>query len=232
MTRILFSIVAAIMLLITPALAQDRPVVVELFTSQGCSSCPPADAYLHKLAAREDVTALALHVDYWDYIGWKDSFGSPAWSQRQRSYASGAGRSMVYTPQMIINGSDHVVGNRPKDVEDLIDRHSRTPLPVVVLANRSGNRVTVTASAEQALKGPFVVQLVRYTPKQTVDIKRGENAGRTLSYANVVSEIAPLKTWNGRTPLSIEAAMTGDLPGVILIQKKGHGAVVAAIKVK
>ncbi|WP_371227033.1 DUF1223 domain-containing protein [Roseovarius sp. 2305UL8-3] len=232
MTRFLFSLVVAATLFITPAMAQDRPVVVELYTSQGCSSCPPADAYLHKLVERDDVIALALHVDYWDYIGWKDSFGSPAWSQRQRSYASGAGRSMVYTPQMIINGSDHVVGNRPKDVEDLIERHSRTPLPVAVVAKRSGNRVTVTASADETVKGPFVVQLVRYSPKQTVEIKRGENAGRTLSYANVVSEIAPLRTWNGRAPLSVEAAMPGDLPGVILIQKKDHGAVVAAAKVK
>src|SRR6056297_1175836 len=115
---------AALVVMVSSAMAQERPVVVELFTSQGCSSCPPADAYLHKLAAREDVIALALHVDYWDYIGWKDSFGKAAWSDRQHGYAKAAGRGMVYTPQMIINGTDHVVGNRPKDVEYLIDRHS------------------------------------------------------------------------------------------------------------
>ena len=230
-TRLILSLAAALMLLSTPLRAQDSPVVVELFTSQGCSSCPPADAYLHKLAAREDVIALALHVDYWDYIGWKDSFASPAWSDRQRKYAGAAGRTMVYTPQMIINGSDHVVGNRPKDVEDLIDRHSSKAQPVVVVANRSGNKVSISASVDQDIEGPFVVQLVRYTPKQSVEIKRGENAGRTLSYANVVSEIAPLKNWNGRAPLAIEAAMAGDLPGIILIQKKDYGPIVGAAKV-
>ena len=103
--------------------AQTSPVVVELFTSQGCSSCPPADAMLHKLAERDDVIALALHVDYWDYIGWKDEFAVPAYTKRQRGYARTNGRRMIYTPQMVINGQDDVIGAKPMDVSDLIQKH-------------------------------------------------------------------------------------------------------------
>ncbi len=231
MTRILFSMLAAVMLLISPARAQDNPVVVELYTSQGCSSCPPADAYLHKLVARSDVIALALHVDYWDYIGWKDVFGNKAWSDRQRGYAKTGGRRMVYTPQMIINGRDHVVGNRPRDVEELIDKHSRATHPVAVSATREGNRLTVTAQSAGRVNGAFEVVLVRFKPKELVEIKRGENAGKTLSYANIVTRIDPLKSWTGRAPLTIEAKMTGDQAGVVLIQESGHGAVVAAARV-
>ena len=97
-----------------PAIAQDQPVVVELFTSQGCSSCPPADALLHELAARDDVVALAMHVDYWDYIGWKDVFGNPAHSARQRAYAKAGNRRMVYTPQMIVNGENRLLATGQK----------------------------------------------------------------------------------------------------------------------
>jgi hypothetical protein len=113
MTKLGALLTACLIILSAPSLAQDRPVLVELFTSQGCSSCPPADALLHKLARRDDVVALALHVDYWDYIGWKDTFAKAAHSARQRAYAREAGRRMVYTPQMIINGADHVVIGRP-----------------------------------------------------------------------------------------------------------------------
>ena len=100
--------------------ADDMPVVVELFTSQGCSSCPPADALLHELSKRDDVIPLALHVDYWDYIGWKDSFAQPAFTARQRGYAQASGRRAIYTPQMIIGGQFDVVGNRPMDVAAII----------------------------------------------------------------------------------------------------------------
>uniref|UniRef100_UPI002FDA0931 DUF1223 domain-containing protein n=1 Tax=Pontibaca methylaminivorans TaxID=515897 RepID=UPI002FDA0931 len=103
--------------------AQAGPVVVELFTSQGYPSCPPADAMLAELAGREDVLPLALHVDYWDYMGWKDTFASPENTARQRGYAAAGERKMVYTPQMVINGADHLVGTRFRDISALIDRH-------------------------------------------------------------------------------------------------------------
>ncbi|MFK7938063.1 MAG: DUF1223 domain-containing protein [Roseovarius sp.] len=214
------------------AVAQDRPVVIELFTSQGCSSCPPADAYLHKLAKRENVIALAMHVDYWDYIGWKDIFASPAMTERQRSYARTGNRRMVYTPQMIINGQDHVVGNRPKDVEDLIARHAKLEAVINLTAARTGNSVIVNAAPLSKVKGPVTVQLIRYKPTETVNIKRGENAGKSLSYANIVTEIDVLRDWDGRDPLSITANMAGAQPGVILIQGQNLGGVIAAVTVE
>ena len=106
------------------AAAESRPVVVELFTSQGCSSCPPADAFLHELSQRDDVIALALHVDYWDYIGWKDIFAQPAFTKRQKAYAKAGGRRSVYTPQMIIGGQDHVVGTHEENASALIQQHA------------------------------------------------------------------------------------------------------------
>ena len=235
MLRFILPVAAFVGLLISPALAQERPVVVELFTSQGCSSCPPADAYLHELAGREDVIALALHVDYWDYIGWKDSFADPAFSKRQRGYASAGGRRMVYTPQMIINGSDHVVGNRPRDVEELISAHaSGAQGPAIdITARRAGDRVSVTAAKPAApLPAQAVVQLFRYTPKDTVDIRRGENAGRQLSYANIVTGITVLQNWDGRTPLSADAPLNADQPAAIVVQAYPNGPVIGAARVE
>ena len=229
----LASLLTALMIFVsTPALAQDRTVLVELFTSQGCSSCPPADKFLHNLAKRDDVVALAFHVDYWDYIGWKDSFASPDFTARQRAYARAGNRRMVYTPQMVINGADHVVGNRPMDVTDLIKHHKARPGRVKLVAQRSGGRLTVQASAVAGSKGKATVQLFRFRPKSTVDIKRGENAGRTLSYANVVTEMTVLSEWNLSKPLALNVPLSGDLPAVVLVQQNGHGPVEAVVRVR
>ena len=224
--------IATALALALPAKAGDRPVVVELFTSQGCSSCPPADKFLHKLADRDDVIALAMHVDYWDYIGWKDSFASPALTARQRAYARENNRRMVYTPQMIINGGDHVVGNRPMDVTDVIDRHRGQAETIELALARNGDTLTISAQPKSRLKGPLSVQLIRYRPRATVDITRGENAGRTLSYANIVTDMQLLQSWDGRAPLRLQANVKGDLPVVILIQRGRHGLVEAAARLR
>jgi len=223
--------IAAALIMVTSAGAGERPVVVELFTSQGCSSCPPADAFLHKLSEREDVIALAFHVDYWDYIGWKDSFADPAYTARQRAYARTAGRRMVYTPQMIINGMEHVVGNRPMDVADLIDRHRRHADRVGLTIDRTGGALNVTAGANPQIDGPLTVQLLRYNPRSTVDIKRGENAGKTLSYANVVTDLSVIGEWDPRVPLSIRAPLSDDGPVVVLVQHDDHGPVEAVARI-
>ncbi len=230
--RKIATLLAAVMLMASPAKADDTPVVVELFTSQGCSSCPPADAFLHKLADREDVIALAMHVDYWDYIGWKDIFASPENTKRQRAYARAGGRKMIYTPQMIINGREHVVGNRPRDVVDLINKHKSGAGGVDLSIARDGDTLRIDATAETGLKGELVVQLIRYTPKSTVNIKRGENAGRKLSYANVVTEFSVLRKWDTRKPLSMATKVEGDAPVVILLQHKGVGPIAAVARVK
>ena len=202
------------------------PVVVELFTSQGCSACPPADELLHKLAARDDVIALALHVDYWDYIGWKDRFALPGHTRRQKGYAKAAGRRMIYTPQMIINGVDHVVGNHPMDVSDLIALHEARSRPVALELETAGGKTILTLRATGEVSGEIQVMLVDYDPEATVEITRGENAGRTISYANIVESWQELGVWDGSAEFRTELPEVSS--AAILVQKAGYGPMLAA----
>ncbi len=206
-----------------------EPVVVELFTSQGCSSCPPADALLESLALREDVIALALHVDYWDYIGWEDMFADPAYTLRQKGYAHAAGARTIYTPQMIVGGMEHLVGVRPEELMELIARHQQVPASVHLSLTRAGGQLSISAEAA-ALGRPVVVQLVEYVPSETVTIERGENAGQTLTYANIVSGWTELGTWDGTAPLSLSVPAGGDRPAVVILQEQGPGRIVAAAR--
>lgn len=210
---------------------QSNPVVVELYTSQGCSSCPPADKLLHKLAKRDDVIALALHVDYWDYIGWKDAFALAEHAERQRSYARNAGHRSVYTPQMIINGTDSIVGARGMEVFEAIMAHKAKDTGVSVSLSRSGDTVTIRASARSA-PGPMDVLLVRYKPEKDVKITRGENAGRHLTYSNIVEEWQFVTEWSGVEPLDVEVPMADGLPVAVLVQRKGLGPILAADKLR
>ncbi|MWD29507.1 DUF1223 domain-containing protein [Aquicoccus sp. SCR17] len=214
-----------------PALADRHPVVVELYTSQGCSSCPPADRLFEKLTERDDVIPLALHVDYWDYIGWKDEFGSPAYSARQKAYALTHGRRTVYTPQMIIGGEDHIIGTHPMDLADLIQLHSEQAAPVAIEMERQEDRLRIRLTSKQAM-GDCVVQLVRYLPSRTVSIKRGENAGKTIRYNNIVTEWRILGGWDGESPLRLDATVAGDQPVVAIVQKAGQGPIVAADRLR
>lgn len=231
--KVLTSVLAALWtLMASHAVAQSSPVVVELYTSQGCSSCPPADKILHKLADRDDVIALALHVDYWDYIGWKDEYADPAYTARQKRYASVSGRKMVYTPQMIVNGQEDVVGNRAMDVADAIARHKQQQQPVELQASRMGDTIRIQAEMTGTRpKAPMVVHLVRFTPERRARITRGENAGRELTYTNIVDDWTVVAKWDGRTALDIDARLQGDRPAVVLIQQKGPGPIVAAARI-
>ena len=211
----------------------DQPVVVELYTSQGCSSCPPADAFLTMLADREDVIALGFHVDYWDYIGWKDKFGSPAYADRQRAYARAAGRRSIYTPQMIVQGEKDVVGNHPMNVTDLIRRYHSVPRRVSLHVTRGeGDALRIEAQAVKPSNVPYLVQIIRYQPQSTVDVKRGENAGHRLSYSNVVTDWRILDEWDARAPYSADVAVAGEKPVVVLIQRKGPGRIEAAARLR
>ncbi len=219
--------------------AAKRPVVVELYTSQGCSSCPPADALLKKLDARPGIIALALHVDYWDYIGWKDEFGSPAHSARQRAYARHSGRRAVYTPQMIIGGQGHVVGHRPMEVIDRIEAVRAQPEEVTLQIARRADRLQVKARAVAGTRGEgagkkreLVVQLVRYIPSQVSRITRGENAGRTIEYTNIVTEWRRLAEWDGAGTLELSAPVSGELPVVVIIQERGPGRILTAARLR
>ena len=208
------------------ARAGDKITVVELYTSQGCSSCPPADAYLGKLAERSDILALSLHVDYWDYIGWKDRFALPGHTRRQKGYAKAAGRRMIYTPQMIINGVDHVVGNHPMDVSDLIALHEARSRPVALELETAGGKTILTLRATGEVSGEIQVMLVDYDPEATVEITRGENAGRTISYANIVESWQELGVWDGSAEFRTELPEVSS--AAILVQKAGYGPMLAA----
>lgn len=232
MRMITGALIGAMMLVPGLAAAQSRPVVVELFTSQGCSACPPADRFLAQLADRDDVIALALHVDYWDYLGWTDTFASPAFSKRQKDYGRAAGARSVYTPQMIVGGVDPVVGTRPMEVADLLRAHSASPAAVTIKLDRTGADVMISAVASPPLAAPAEVQVVRYTPRTSVQIKRGENTGKTVVYANIVTEWRVIGTWDGQTPLSVSSAAKGTDPVVVIVQTAGHGPILGAARLR
>ncbi|MEL7212601.1 MAG: DUF1223 domain-containing protein [Pseudomonadota bacterium] len=230
MTRLASFIAAFCVFVATSAAANDRPVVVELYTSQGCSSCPPADRLLHELAEMDDVIALSLHVDYWDYLGWKDKFASPAFTKRQHNYARALGETSVYTPQMIIGGTDHVVGSRPMKVSKLIQKHGDKAKQVDVVLQRNGSQVVINAAS--AKPQDMVVYLVRYSPRETVDVRRGENRGHTLTYANVVTDWQQVEEWDGAEPLRTFVQATGTAPVVVIVQRKGFREVLGAAQLR
>lgn len=215
----------------TPAVA-DGPVVVELYTSQGCSSCPPADEMLHELAARSDVIALALHVDYWDYIGWADSFADPAHTARQQNYARVAGARSIYTPQMIIGGADHVIGTKPMDVANLIQAHSGLRTGAQIALSRTGGQLRITGQSSRTFANGALVQVIRYSPQETVDIRRGENAGQQLSYANIVTDWSTVGDWNGQSALDMTVNLSGAGPVVVIVQEPGPGAILASAQLR
>lgn len=165
--------------------------VVELFTSQGCSSCPPANKFVGKLAEDSDKLVLTYGVTYWDYLGWKDTFGAPEFTQRQRDYGKALGTANVYTPQIILNGSAHSPRYSRKDVETM-------PLPTTkpdAIVSFGDKGLIVTADTDSDAK----LVIVAFTPgEQSVPVKRGENGGRTLKVSNVVTNITPIH-WKGGT---------------------------------
>ncbi|MCR9127850.1 MAG: DUF1223 domain-containing protein [Rhodobacteraceae bacterium] len=230
MKSLIATLILALGLSAGPVAAQSNPVVVELFTSQGCSSCPPADALMAQLASRNDVLPLALHVDYWDYIGWKDEFANPAHTLRQKGYARVAGRRSIYTPQMVINGQDDVVGARSMELGELIMAHKSRPDVIALTARRQDGRLRVQAAAVPDAAGEMVVQLVRYDDLRETKITRGENAGRQIAYVNVVREMVVLAEWDGREALTLDVPIAGDRRTAVLVQYVDYGAIVGAVR--
>ena len=219
--------------LATSAQAGGTPVVVELFTSQGCSSCPPADQIMHDLAQRDDVIGLALHVDYWDYIGWKDEYAQPGHTSRQRAYAREGGRTMIYTPQMVINGQQEVMGAKAGELDHLINAHLAATPEATVSATRTGDNVSVSvAPVGLVADKEYDVRIVQYSPMRRASILRGELAGHVLNYANVVENWQIAGQWDGGAPQNYTASVILDSPVVVLIQRAGHGPIVAAARVK
>lgn len=204
-----------------------RPAVVELYTSQGCSDCPPADAQLGQLARRSDVLALAFHVDYWDDAGWRDRFELPVAKERQFAYVRHSGSDWVYTPQMIVDGTSDMVGGNVAGVERLLAA-PRLGVPVRIVAGDAELEVDVDAGS-----GPAVaeVTLLSFVREAVTAIGRGENAGRTLKEYNIVRSCTTLGDWHGeatafRVPLS---QLPRDAERVaVLLQKKGPGPIIGA----
>ncbi len=171
--------------------------VVELFTSQSCSSCPPADAVLGQLVRRGDVIALAYHVDYWNYLGWRDTFSSKKFTARQYGYARTLGRENVYTPQAVIDGRDHAVGSNRAAIERKLDGFAASGkgLTVPVTASRADEKITIRVGKGS---GSADLVLVYFDNRDTVAIKSGENGGRTVTYWHVVRDVQTVGMWDGK----------------------------------
>jgi len=216
----------------TLAGAPARPVVVELFTSQGCSSCPKADALFVELCANPGVLALSYHVDYWDYLGWKDTLGAPEYSQRQYDYAHARGDMNVYTPQMIVDGGSAVVGSDRAEIDRAIAAAAAAPLHVPLTLTDSGAELTVTAEAKAGMGGEGMFWLLPLVPRIVTRIARGENAGMEIEYRNVVRAVIPAGMWRGEAKsvsLPKSAVLQHDCTGcVALLQQNKVGRMLAA----
>jgi hypothetical protein len=204
--------------------------VVELYTSQGCSSCPKADAVLGRLAEREDLITISWGVDYWDYLGWRDTAARPEFTQRQKAYAKVLGSGMVYTPQAVINGAAHVNGGDEAKIERAIDRVAKsfaaTRVPVRLTATNGHLAVDIDAAPRGVSSKEATVWLAPLAHRVEVPIVRGENRGKTIVYSNVARRLLPVGTWNGK-PMTVrldrQSFMGGDADRVAVLVQQGHG---------
>ena len=218
--------------LLAPLGSAGEPTVVELFTSQGCSSCPPADAALAQLAGRDDVLALSFHVDYWDRLGWKDPFSSRAWTRRQHDYADRMGSDRVYTPQMVIDGTIDALGSRPASVAAGLERAAAGPEKLVIGAEHSDTGWVLDIPAAAApLEG--VALLVGYRAAERTAVPRGENTGRTLHHVNVVDALTELSDWDGAAlSLAVPAASVTSDHAAVLLQDLATGRIVGVERLR
>ncbi|MEE9140142.1 MAG: DUF1223 domain-containing protein, partial [Alphaproteobacteria bacterium] len=210
--------------------------VVELFTSQGCSSCPPADAFLRELSRRDDVIALSFHVTYWDYIGWRDPFASHTNTSRQRAYGRALHQRYVYTPEMVIDGIAAEVGSRRELVSRIIERESRRKrLRVPVTATALGDDSIAVAIPAADYEGTAAVWLIEYDREHVTHVERGENEGRTLTNANVVRDIHRIGSWTGealQVSVPLSQLTDEDRDGcVVILQSEEAGPILGAAKV-
>ena len=209
--------------------AGDRLVVLELFTSQGCDRCPPVDAMVHELAKEDDILPLALHVNYWDYMGWADSFALDINVHRQMAYAPRTDRRRLFTPLMMIGGIDPVAGYTPMQVINLIQKHRALDTNVSLETRLQGNEVQLLGMSEYTFGRPAEVVLVSFRPQATVEITRGQNAGRTVTYTNVVTGWQKVGTWDGSSPIAVSVPRPAEA-GAILVQSAEYGMILAAVR--
>lgn len=213
----------------TPTNAAGRPIVVELFTSEGCSSCPPADALLAELAAQPDVLALSLHIDYWDRLGWKDPYSSAEATERQRRYARLLDLGGVYTPQMVVDGRWQAVGSDRSAVENALAkaRGGRAPVPMTLALDRGRAQVGLGAGGNA---GPAAIWLIGFDRRRVDAIAGGENSGRTLTHVDVVRGFAKIGRFTGSaSTIAVPVPWRADRIAAILQASDGRilGAAVA-----
>jgi hypothetical protein len=211
-----------------PAHAGDDVVMIELFTSQGCSSCPPADRNLGELAERDDVLPLSMHVDYWDYLGWRDTFASPDHTKRQYAYREQMGARVVYTPQMIVQGGIDVPGYRPDLIRDAVAQIQGEPRSAAIAIQQDGGMLKARIS-EVDNRGSATIWVATYDRSASVNIERGENAGERITYHNVVEKLMRVGPWQGDGEQSVDLPQPGDGEGVaVWLQDDRTGRVLSA----
>ncbi|GLQ07805.1 DUF1223 domain-containing protein [Sneathiella chinensis] len=207
--------------------------VLELYTSQGCSSCPPADALLGEVSSRPGILGLSFAVTYWDYIGWKDSFADPRNDQRQTAYRQRLNARYVYTPQMIIAGRDHFVGSDRAALENSLQTHAGHGKDMPLVWDMDSDRLHIRLPARDI---SAVIWMAELDNTGTVSIRRGENAGRTITYHNVVHDFRALRDWDGTAgtvEIDLATLRLKKRDGcAILIQKDGHGPILAALDIR
>ena len=220
-------VAVAFCLVVAPVVTSARPVVVELFTSEGCSSCPPADAYLSELSRdRPEVLPLAFHVTYWNSLGWQDPYSLEAATKRQAEYSARFGQS-AYTPEMVIDGRKGLVGSNRRAAEAAIRIAQKADeAGVDVSGVRHGGRLSLTVGAGS---GRGQVLVVGYDPGHVTQVGRGENAGRALTESNIVRSIRSVGEWTG-APLKLESTPPAGEEAAILIQSP-DGAIIGAARV-
>lgn len=231
------------------------PAVIELYTSQSCAACPPADALLAGLRGRDDVLPLSFHVDYWDYLGWNDMFARPEFTNRQKRYAYRDRARAIYTPQIIVNGMDSPQELRPADLMDLVAAHRAHPAVVRLSAKTSAtdtgakdHHVTLSLVPPEndpphdspPTPRPALVLLVDYLPERAVTMKEGENRGKTVVYYNIVTDLRAIAEWDGQTPLRLGMHFRPvdhqEIRHAVLVQERAGpdgtlpGAVLAALR--
>ncbi len=218
--RKISALLSLLALLATPAFAAEPKAVVELFTSQGCSSCPAADRVLGELAAEGRVIALSIPVDYWDYLGWKDTLAQHAHSMRQRGYAGVRGDRQVYTPQVVVNGSAQVIGSDRQAIEAACKNAAKAAVPVTL--TRNGDNIEVDIGAGQgAPASVWLLTVARATP---VAIGRGENHGRTITYSNVVRSWQRVAEWTGspmKSSMPLPELNAKDADAIVILVQPG-----------
>ena len=208
------------------ARAAETPVLIELFTSQGCSDCPPADKLAGELMSQPGLFVVSMNVDYWDYLGWKDTLGKPEYSKRQADYAKSRGDGEVYTPQMVINGAAHAVGSNRSAVEGAIATARQRPLVVPVSVAQSSDKVTVNVGLAS---GSGKVFLMALAPKVSVPIGRGENAGAKITYYNVVRKLIMLGDWDGSAKTLTILKPAGDATQFLAVVQKSEAGEVLGL---